>query len=143
LNGKVAAAVYKTEINGRGNLLRSPSDTLYRQKLTLTSPTSGGRSVDIARLRTKATEFAVFWGVKPCSLADIYQSLGRTHSFHLQGFFYPETDSAFFQNVGIYLPGYTASHPRINSRHSNRFENFKSHGDFFFAATSRSTLGVP
>jgi hypothetical protein len=32
-------------------------DTLYPQKLALTSPTSGGRSVDIVRLQTKATEF--------------------------------------------------------------------------------------
>jgi hypothetical protein len=30
---------------------------LYPQKLALTSPTSGGRSVGIVRLRTKATEF--------------------------------------------------------------------------------------
>jgi hypothetical protein len=30
--------------------------TLYPQKLALTSPTSGGRSIGIVRLRTKATE---------------------------------------------------------------------------------------
>jgi len=29
---------------------------LYPQKLALTSPTGGGRSVDIVRVRTKATE---------------------------------------------------------------------------------------
>jgi hypothetical protein len=29
-----------------------------RKKLALTSPTSGGRSVDIVRLRTTATEFS-------------------------------------------------------------------------------------
>jgi hypothetical protein len=50
----------KTEINGRGDSLRCPRDTLYPQKLTLTSPTSGGRSVGIVRLRTKATEFLFF-----------------------------------------------------------------------------------
>jgi len=33
---------------------------LYPQKLALTSPTGGGRSVGIVRVRTKATEF-VFW----------------------------------------------------------------------------------
>jgi hypothetical protein len=34
-----------------------------RKKLTLTSPTSGGRSVGIVRLRTKATEFSFsLWG---------------------------------------------------------------------------------
>jgi hypothetical protein len=31
---------------------------LYPQKLTLTSPTGGGRSVGIVRSRTKATEFS-------------------------------------------------------------------------------------
>jgi hypothetical protein len=40
---------------GRGDPLRSPCDTLYPQKLTLTSPKSGGGSVGIFRLLTKAT----------------------------------------------------------------------------------------
>jgi hypothetical protein len=40
----------------RRDPLRWPRDTLYPQKLALTSPTSDGRSVDIVRLRTKATE---------------------------------------------------------------------------------------
>jgi hypothetical protein len=36
----------------------------YGQKLALTSPTCGGRSVDIVRLRTKATEFSfMLWAV--------------------------------------------------------------------------------
>jgi hypothetical protein len=43
---------------GRGDPLRWPSDTLYPQKLALTSPTRGGRSVDIVHSRTKATEFS-------------------------------------------------------------------------------------
>jgi hypothetical protein len=42
---------------GRGDPLRWPRDTLDPQKLALTSPTSGGRSVVIVRLRTKATEW--------------------------------------------------------------------------------------
>ena len=33
---------------------------LYPQKLSLTSPTGGGRSVGIVRSRTKATEFFFF-----------------------------------------------------------------------------------
>jgi hypothetical protein len=33
-------------------------NTLYPQRLALTSPTSGGRSVGIVRVRTKATEFS-------------------------------------------------------------------------------------
>ena len=32
--------------------------TLYPQKLALVSPTGGGRSVGIVRVRTKATEFS-------------------------------------------------------------------------------------
>jgi hypothetical protein len=37
---------------------RDPSrGTLYSQKLVLTSPTSGGRSVGMVRSRTQATEF--------------------------------------------------------------------------------------
>jgi len=33
---------------------------LYPQKLALNSPTGGGRSVGIVRVRTKATEFVCF-----------------------------------------------------------------------------------
>jgi hypothetical protein len=36
---------------------RWPLDTLYPQKLKLTSPTSGGRSVGSVRSQTQATEF--------------------------------------------------------------------------------------
>jgi hypothetical protein len=39
-----------------------PHDTLYLQKLALTSLTSGGRSVSIVRLRNKATEFFLHYG---------------------------------------------------------------------------------
>jgi hypothetical protein len=41
---------------GRGDPLRWPRDTLYPQKLALTSPTCGSRLVGIVRLRTKTTE---------------------------------------------------------------------------------------
>jgi len=34
---------------------------LYPQKLVLTSPTGGGRSVGIVRVRTKATEFSLVY----------------------------------------------------------------------------------
>jgi hypothetical protein len=49
LERTVAAAVYKTEINGRGDSLRWPRDTLYPLNWALTSPTRGGRSVGIVR----------------------------------------------------------------------------------------------
>jgi hypothetical protein len=42
---------------GRGDSLCWPRDTLYPQKLSLTSPISGCRSVGIVLSRTKATEF--------------------------------------------------------------------------------------
>jgi hypothetical protein len=41
-------------VNGRGDPLRWLPEPLYPQKLALTSPTSGGRSVGIVRLRTKS-----------------------------------------------------------------------------------------
>jgi hypothetical protein len=42
---------------GRGDPSRWPRGTLYPQKLALTSPTSGGRSVGIVHSRTQAREF--------------------------------------------------------------------------------------
>jgi hypothetical protein len=39
---------------------RKPRDFIYPQKLALTSPTSGGRSVGIVRSRTEATGFVFF-----------------------------------------------------------------------------------
>jgi hypothetical protein len=45
---------------GRGDPLRWPRNTLYPQKLALTSQTCGGRSVGIVRLWTKAMEFFFF-----------------------------------------------------------------------------------
>jgi hypothetical protein len=44
-------------ISGCGDPLRWPRDTLYLQKLALTSPASGGRSVGKVCLQTKAMEF--------------------------------------------------------------------------------------
>jgi hypothetical protein len=49
---------------GRGDQLRWPRDNLYPLKLALTSPTGGGRSVGIVRLRTKATEFSLVLEVR-------------------------------------------------------------------------------
>jgi hypothetical protein len=45
---------------GCEDLLRLPHDTLCPQKLTLTSPTSDGRSVSIVHSWTEATEFVLF-----------------------------------------------------------------------------------
>jgi hypothetical protein len=51
--------IFCSWIKGHGNSLCWPCNTLYLQKLALTSPTSGGRLVGIVRLRTKATEFSL------------------------------------------------------------------------------------
>jgi hypothetical protein len=50
---------------GHGDLLRWPRDTLYVQKLVLTSPTSGGRSVGVVHLWAKATVFLFFLHKSP------------------------------------------------------------------------------
>jgi len=45
---------------------------LYPQKLALTSPTGGGRSVGIVRSRTKATEYYRLWcAVLGCWLSGV------------------------------------------------------------------------
>jgi hypothetical protein len=53
LEWKSSGSGQENRINDQGDPLRWPRDTLYRQKLALTSPRSGGRSVGIVRLRTK------------------------------------------------------------------------------------------
>jgi hypothetical protein len=45
---------------------RRPRDILYPQKLALTSPTSGGRSIGIVRLWTKATELLLHVSINVC-----------------------------------------------------------------------------
>jgi hypothetical protein len=56
------------EINGRGDPLRCRRDTHYPRKLALTSPTSGGHSVSIVRLRTKVTEVSFSIDVYICTI---------------------------------------------------------------------------
>ena len=53
---------------------------LYPQKLALTSPTGGGRSVGIVRLRTKATEFVFFIFVRILTLTEMYYSVIEARS---------------------------------------------------------------
>jgi hypothetical protein len=50
---KSSGSGQENQINDRWKPLRWPRDTLYPQKLALTSPTRGGCSVGIVRLRTK------------------------------------------------------------------------------------------
>jgi hypothetical protein len=44
---------------GRRDPSRRPRDTLYPQNVSISSPTSGGRSAGTVRSRTEATEFSV------------------------------------------------------------------------------------
>ena len=48
---------------------------LYPQKLALTSPTGGGRSVGIVRSRTKATEFSLVLLLKTDLTLDVWSSM--------------------------------------------------------------------
>jgi hypothetical protein len=45
---------------GRRDPSRWPRGILYPQKLALTSPANGGRSVGVVCSRTQATEFSLF-----------------------------------------------------------------------------------
>ena len=49
----------KQRLTAVGILCADHVTTLYPQKLALTSPTGGGRSVGIVRSRTKVTEFSL------------------------------------------------------------------------------------
>jgi hypothetical protein len=48
----------ETQEYGRGDPSRRARDSIYPQTLALTSPTGGGHSVGIVRLRNKAAEFS-------------------------------------------------------------------------------------
>jgi hypothetical protein len=85
---------------------RWPCGTLYPQQLALTSPTSGGNSVDIVRSRTQTTEFFYMWRVRRLhqkvmvlqivsiySLMGNYQLFGEEFCFELQENFLRIIDS--------------------------------------------------
>jgi hypothetical protein len=57
LEEKVVAPVYKAENTAVGFCHVDHAVPSIRRKLALTSPTIGGRSIGIVRLRTQATEF--------------------------------------------------------------------------------------
>jgi hypothetical protein len=65
-----------------------PRGTLYPQKLTLTSPTSGGRPVGIVRSWTQATELVFFfcsWGDHILSGATLIQLKHSVMVFFFSG----------------------------------------------------------
>jgi hypothetical protein len=53
---KISGSGLENREYSREDPLLWPRDTLYLQKLALTLPTSGGRSIGIVRSRTQATE---------------------------------------------------------------------------------------
>ena len=59
MNKKVAAPGLENRLTAVGTRCADHLTSLYPQKLALTSPTGGGRSVGIVRSRTKATEFSL------------------------------------------------------------------------------------
>jgi hypothetical protein len=59
LERKGSVSGLETENTALGDPSRWPRGSLYPQKLALTSPTSGGRSVGIVPSWTQATEFAL------------------------------------------------------------------------------------
>jgi hypothetical protein len=73
LLGRNSGSGLENRVYGRGDTLRLTRDTLYPQKLTLTSPTSGDRSIGIVRLRAKDTEF--FYGAYNITLLSDYPPL--------------------------------------------------------------------
>jgi hypothetical protein len=56
---RITEEVLEWTSSGSGDLLRWPHNTLYPQKLVLTSPKGSGRSVGIVCLQTQAMEFSL------------------------------------------------------------------------------------
>jgi hypothetical protein len=77
LEWKSSGSGLKTVINSRGNPLCWPRNTLYPQKLALTSPTSSGRFVSIVCLWTKATEFSLVFNYPIFDLSYYQNVLNR------------------------------------------------------------------
>jgi hypothetical protein len=83
LGRKSSGSGLESRENGRRDPSRSPCGTLYPQKLALTSSTSCGRSVDIARSRIQATEFKASCILVPEQL--LYSPECLLWQFHVLG----------------------------------------------------------
>jgi hypothetical protein len=104
---KELVILYRTECSNSKELIQSSRDvtvkqfamnerrgTLYPQKLAITSPTSGGRSIGIVRSRTQTMEFRFFnertkfyvsLDIMACSKFNVNWRFGRTHYHHPHG----------------------------------------------------------
>ena len=77
MNKKVAApGLENRRLTAVGTRCADHVTPLYPQKLALTSPTGGGRSVGIVRSRTKATEFSL----GPCVVIYFYSKTNQMHN---------------------------------------------------------------
>jgi hypothetical protein len=83
LKEKVVAPVWKTENTAIGIRHADHVAPLYPQKLALTSPTSGGRSVGIVRLQIQATEFSLVFSLCWAQLIWTMLKLDMYCSVHL------------------------------------------------------------
>jgi hypothetical protein len=107
--------------------LHCPHDTLYPQKLALTSPTSGGHSVGIVRSRTKGTEsFFCFFQ------EDLVQTQTSEHCSVLRKF----PCWRLYQTVGWYI------HPPSLSHYQNIYLPSLSLSLTLTERTKRQCLGI-
>jgi hypothetical protein len=95
----------ENRINGRGDPSCLPRNTLYPQKLALTSPTSGGRSVGIFCLRTKSNGACIrssrLWSTKQQSESVVYGKVCAVslHRFFMLHCYILNTEQQFCENM--------------------------------------------
>jgi hypothetical protein len=126
-----------------------PLGTLYPQKLSLTSPTSVGRSVGIVRSRTHATEFSLVWLSLGC-LYDVWRILVRwgDRLYHLLATCYKRTGSST-ETENVYTWNHSpqgvpsARSARLSTCYQSFLLKFKDFDQLFMNNTSTrsSTLG--
>jgi hypothetical protein len=71
LERKSSGSCLENREYGRRDPSCRPLGTFYPQKLAITSPSSGGRSVGIVRSRTQSIEFFSTWGILYLPSCDI------------------------------------------------------------------------
>ena len=74
----------KQRLTAMGTRCADHVTSFYPQKLALTPPTGGGRSVGIVRVRTKATEFVCFYLIYLVSTIDHTNSCNPSAYLHFK-----------------------------------------------------------